>query len=189
MDIVFLLIVAAATFGVCFLLDKGFSKLFRSKPQHASGKSVRLNKRYATIGIVVTVLGISALFTGIRQSWFLIIGGGALVILGIGLLIYYLSFGIYYDHDSFVLSTMRKGSTMYYYRQITCQRLYESYGNLLVELTLQDGSTLQLQGSMVGVDAFLETASAGWMQQRGKTAEQCPFYDPANSRWFPNGEE
>ena len=35
-----------ATLLLCWLVDNGFEKIFRNKPQHVSGKSVRLNKYY-----------------------------------------------------------------------------------------------------------------------------------------------
>ena len=43
MGIVSILLIVAAVFGLCYLVDKGFTKLFRGKVQHSSGKSVRLN--------------------------------------------------------------------------------------------------------------------------------------------------
>ena len=45
MQFVATLLIAAAVFGVCFLVDKGFTKLFRSKTQHRSGMAVRANKK------------------------------------------------------------------------------------------------------------------------------------------------
>ena len=42
MDFLIVIAVMAAAFGLFFLIDKGFTKLFRSKAQHKSGKSVRL---------------------------------------------------------------------------------------------------------------------------------------------------
>ena len=53
-------LVIAATLLLCWLIDKGFEKLFRNKPQHVSGKSVRLNKYYGVGGLLLTVLGVSA---------------------------------------------------------------------------------------------------------------------------------
>ena len=38
-------LLAAVTFGACYLFDKGFTRLFRNKPQHASGQAVRLQNR------------------------------------------------------------------------------------------------------------------------------------------------
>ena len=59
------IIIAGLVFGVCFLVDKGFTKVFRNQQQHRSGLSVRLNKRYGTAGIVVFILGVAALIAGI----------------------------------------------------------------------------------------------------------------------------
>ena len=44
MQVLIVILVVAGTFGLCFLLDKGYTKLFRSKAQHMSGKAVRLTK-------------------------------------------------------------------------------------------------------------------------------------------------
>ena len=54
------LLVAALVFGVCYLFDKGFEKMFRSQAQHYSGLSVRLNKRYAAFGAVFIAIGAAA---------------------------------------------------------------------------------------------------------------------------------
>ena len=40
MEIAFVLLVAAATFGVCFLVDKGFTKLFRSQRPGSMNQAV-----------------------------------------------------------------------------------------------------------------------------------------------------
>ena len=56
-----LALVAAVIFGICFLVDKAFTKLFRSKAQHRSGMAVRANKRYGLFGVILTVLGIMAI--------------------------------------------------------------------------------------------------------------------------------
>ena len=58
LTLILILLVAAAVFGVCFLVDKAFAKLFRSKAQHRSGKAVRANKRYGLFGVILLVLGI-----------------------------------------------------------------------------------------------------------------------------------
>ena len=65
MQFVIVLLIAAAVFGVCYLVDKGFSKAFRGKAQHRSGMAVRANKRFGVFGVVLTVLrrcGQSTLF-------------------------------------------------------------------------------------------------------------------------------
>ena len=69
-----LLIILAVVFLLCFLIDKLFGKIFRGKKQHQSGLSVRLNKRYASIGLIVFVLGIAAMFA---EGWLMIVASPA----------------------------------------------------------------------------------------------------------------
>ena len=115
----------------------------------------------------------------------LFVGGWLLLLVGGGLVVYYMSFGIYYDSDSFIWSTFGKKSVTYRYADIQSQQLYTSAAGILVELHLSDGRALQLQPSMSGVPCFIKAASAGWMTQMNKTPDECEFYDPDNSCWFP----
>ena len=179
-------LVIAGTLALCWLVDKGFNMIFRSKPQHVSGKAVRLNKYYAVGGLLLTVLGIAALINGFGDSKLLLFGGGVLIVVGLGLLVYYMTFGLFYDNDSFVLTTFGKKSTIYRYTDIQNQQLYRNQGgSILIELYLRDGRSVQLQSTMKDVYPFLDTAFAGWCHQRGITKEECSFYDPDNSCWFP----
>ena len=191
MEFVAVIVIAALVFGVCYLVDKGFTKLFRSQQQHMSGTAVRLNKRYATIGLIMTVLGLSAVFTGLdqQQELILIIGGALLIVVGIGLIVYYMTFGVFYDDDSFILTPFGKKSQTYRYSDIQSQQLYNNYGSTLIELHLSDGRSVQLQASMEGVYTFMDKAFMAWLRQTGKKQEDCPFYDPDNSCWFPKVED
>ena len=56
-----ILLVIVLTFALCFAVDKGYTKLFRSKKQHQSGLSLRQNKRYGSMGIVLVAMGIAAM--------------------------------------------------------------------------------------------------------------------------------
>lgn len=189
MDIVVIALVAAATFGVCFALDKGFTALFRSKAQHKSGLSVRLNKHYGGAGIILAVLGAAAILQGIKDQPLLLAGGGVVLLLGFGFIIYYMSFAVYYDEDSFILSTFGRKSMTYSYRDILGQRLYRiTGGSILVELYLRDGRTVSIQSNMGGAFAFLDHAFDAWCRQTGKRPEECTFHDTDNSCWFPNME-
>lgn len=184
-----MILIAAATFGACYLIDFGFRKAFRSKAQHSSGRSVRLNKRYATIGIVLFFLGVCAIFAGVRDYRLLIIGGAVVMLLGVGLIVFYMTFGIFYDDDGFVLTTFGKRSTTYCYHQIVGQLLYNASGNLLIELHMNDGRSVSLQGGMTGVFPFLDTAFNNWCSQKGIDPACCDFHDPDNSLWFPIMED
>lgn len=177
-----MLIIAALIFGVCFLVDKGFTKVFRGKKEHTSGLSVRLSKRYGTAGLILFILGVAALFL---YTWLMIAAGILLMVGGVALIVYYMTFGVFYDDDSFVLTTFGKKSKSYHYRQIVGQQLYNSAGSIVIELYMDDGRAVQLQSGMTDVYAFLDTAFSAWLRQTGKKKEDCSFYDPENSCWFP----
>lgn len=191
MEFVAVIIVAAVVFGVCFLVDKGFTKLFRSQAQHMSGLAVRLSKRYGSIGLVIAVIGLAAIFMGLTKDWVLIAGGAIMVVMGVGLVVYYMSYGVFYDENSFIFMTFGKPNVTYYYKDITAQQLYNNQGHLLIELYMKDGTTIQLQSTMNGCYDFMDHAFYAWLRQTGRTQESCTFYDPQNSCWFPpvGGEE
>lgn len=184
------ILVAAAVFGLCFLLDKGFTKAFRGQAQHKSGLAVKASKLYATIGIILVVLGIAAMFVQLEgHDTLLLIGGIFVMAVGACLIGYYLSFGVYYDNDGFVVSKFGKKSLLYRYRDIRSQQLYISGGTTVIELYLSDGKTLLLQSNMDGTYAFLDHAFVRWCAERGIDPENCDFHDPQNSLWFPSQEE
>ena len=189
MGYVILLLIAAIVFLLCFLVDKGFTKTFRNEKQHKSGKSVRINKRFCSIGLIIWVLGLGAMITAFGTNWLLFAGGCFLLVIGTCLIVYYMTFGVFYDEDGFVLTTFGKKSTTYAYRQIKSQQLFTSYNNLVIELYMEDGRSLQLMAAMEGVYPFLDKASSAWLKSYGKKAEECDFYDPDNSCWFPAKEE
>lgn len=191
MEYIAVILVAAAVFLICWLVDKGFTKLFRSQAQHRSGLSVRLNKRYGSIGLILVVLGLAALFSGLngKDGLVLIMGGAVVIATGIGLVVYYMTFGVFYDKDGFILTTFGKADATYAYKDIVAQQLYNNQGHILIELYLSDGRAFHLQESMKGAVDFLDYAFAAWCRQNGKIEEECAFYDPANSCWFPPAED
>ena len=181
-----IVLVAAATFLLCWLLDKGFQKAFRSAPQHMSGKSVRLNKYNGLAGVILTLLGIVSMMFG--GEMLLLVGGGIVLLMGIGFMVYYMGFGVFYDDESFLVMAAGKKNREYRYNQIRTQQLYRNGGHVMVELHMSDGTAVQVQSNMVGVYPFLDTAFAGWCQQKNIDPESCEFHDPDNSCWFPTEE-
>lgn len=178
-------LVVAGTFLLCWLFDKGFTLLFRNKSQHVSGKTVKLSKFFSLGGLLTSVLGTFSLIVGISQSLVLIVGGVIALAIGVFLLAYYLGFGIYYDKEGFLFSTLGKKSVQYRYRDIVNQQLYRNGGRILIELYMKDGNALQLQDNMVGLYPFLDFAFAAWCAQKGIEPESCVFHNPENSCWFP----
>ena len=185
-----LALIAAVIFGICYLVDKTFSKLFRSKAQHRSGMAVRASKRYGLFGVILTVLGIMAIFVGITDGPVLLWGGVIVLLMGIALAVYYLSFGIFYDGESLLLQRFGKKDVTHYYRDIVGQKLYLIQGgNIVVELHMADGSAVSVQSAFEGVYPFLDTVFAGWCLQTGRDPQSCDFHDPSQSLWFPSVEE
>ena len=185
-----ILLIAAAVFGLCFAVDKAFAKLFRSKAQHRSGMAVRANKRYGLFGVILSVLGVMAICVGISDGSVLLWGGIIVLLMGICLAVYYLSFGVFYDGETFLLSRFGKKEVTYRFCEIKGQKLYlVQGGNVIIELHMTDGNTVSLQSTMDGVYPFLDTAFAAWCMQTGRDPQSCDFHDPSRSLWFPTVEE
>ena len=185
-----ILLIAAAVFGLCFAVDKAFSKLFRSKAQHRSGMAVRANKRYGLFGVILSVLGIMAVCVGMTDGPVLLWGGIVVLLMGAALAVYYLSFGLFYDGETFLLSRFGKKEVTYRFSDIKGQKLYMVQGgNVIIELHMADGGTVSLQFTMDGFYSFLDTAFAAWCLQTGRDPQSCDFHDPSQSLWFPTVED
>lgn len=190
MQAIVILIIAALVFLICRVVDKLFSKLFRSKAQHRSGMAIRASKRYGIFGVMFSVLGILGIITGITGEKVLTWAGLVVLLMGIALAVHYLSFGIFYDGESFLLCRFGRKSQEHRYDEIVSQKLYVlTGGSTVIELTLKDGSTVSVQSTMDGVYPFMDTAFAGWCMETGRKIEDCDFYDPSKSWWFPHEEE
>ena len=190
MQAIVILIIAALVFLICWGVDKLFTKLFRSKAQHRSGLAVRASKRYGIFGVIFSVLGILSVLIGTTGDKVLLWAGLVVLLMGAGLAVHYLSFGIFYDGESFLLCRFGKKSQEHRYDEILSQKLYVlTGGSSLIELTLTDGSTVSVQSTMDGVYPFMDTAFAGWCMETGRKMEECDFYDPSKSWWFPHEEE
>ena len=190
MNLVMTLLAAAVTFGVCYVVDKRFTNTFRGKAQHKSGLAVRVNKRYGAFGVGLAVLGVLAICVGLQNGLALILGGIVVLIMGICLAMYYLTHGIFYDGETFLVASFRKKDRVYRFEEIREQKLYlVQGGSVIIELYLTDGTSVSLQSSMDGVYLFLDTAFAGWCLQKDIDPQTCDFHDPSKSWWFPHEEE
>lgn len=189
MTFLYLMITAAMVFGVCYGVDRLFQKLFRSKAEHMSGLAVRVNKRYGLFGVILMILGVLAFFGVEAQGKIMIFGGVFVLLLGASLTVYYLGSGVFYDGETFLVSALGKKDRRYQFGQIVSQRLYViTGGGVVIELEMDDGKTVSLQSGMDGVYPFMDTAFAAWSQQKGIAMQDCDFYDPAKSWWFPHEE-
>ena len=183
------ILTAAVVFGLCRLVDIGFQKLFRNKAEHLSGLAVRVNKRYGVFGVILSAIGIAAMVSGSGSDKVLFWGGLVVLLLGVSFTVYYLSFGIFYGADSFLVSYLFKKSERYSYSDIESQKLYLiTGGNIVVELQMKNRKTVSLQSTMQGVYPFLDAAFTAWCRQKGLDESQCEFHDPSKSWWFPHEE-
>lgn len=191
MPLLITLLIMAAVFGICYLADKGFTKLFRSQPQHRSGLSIRPSKRYGSMGVIVAFIGIAGVLTGITDSSTpMIIGSAVLILAGAGLAAYYLSTGIFYDEDSFLSVSLGKKQRTYRYADIIHQQLYQVQGgHLIIELHMADGSAVMVQTQMEGHRNFLNHASEQWCRAKGLDPKDRTHYDPEQYIWFPSQED
>ena len=190
MQAIVILLIAALVFAICWGVDKLFTGLFRSKAQHRSGLAVRASKRYGIFGVMFSVLGILGITTGMVGEQVLLWAGVVVLLMGIGLAVHYLSYGIFYDGESFLLCRFGRRSQEHRYSEIVSQKLYViTGGSTVIELTLTDGSTVSVQSTMEGVYPFMDTAFAGWCLETGHEMDQCDFYDPSKSWWFPHEKE
>ena len=183
------LILAAAVFGICYGVDKGFTRLFRNRKEHRSGLAVKRNKRTATLGVFLGLLGVAGLLSGSsagRGMWIL---SAIMLLLAAVLIGSYLSFGIYYDDDGFLVSSFGKKNRSYRYGDIREQKRYVVQGgSVIVELYMVDGTTATVQTNMEGAYPFLDHAFGRWCAQKGIAAESCDFHDPSQHCWFPEEE-
>ena len=187
MEFIATIILMGLVFGLCFLVDKGFTKLFRSQPEHRSGLAVRPSKRYGSIGLIVALLGVGGLIGGLVEGTkALTVCGVLLILTGVGLVAYYISTGIFYDEDTFLYASLGKKDKTYRYSDILHQKLYVVQGgHYIVELHMKDGSAVMVQTQMAGFREFLNHAAAAW--RMGK--ENCAPADPDQLVWFPSQED
>ena len=185
------LVVIAATFGVMFLLDKGLTKLFRSRDQHRSGTAVRLKKHFGILSLALMALGLLAIVTYFTDRSPVLLVGGLLILPGGAVLgIYYLTHGIFYNDESFLYVTFGNRSREYRYGDIRGQKLYEIQGGtLLAELHMADGTAVSVQGNMEGAPTFLDKAAHARMRQLGLNSHECDWFDETAGRGFPPVEE
>ena len=100
------ILVALLTFAAMFAIDKGLTKLFRSREQHRSGTAVRLKKYYGVLSLALMILGVLGVVSYFSDGSLVLLIGGLLVAPGGAVLgIYYLTHGIFYDDESFLHMT------------------------------------------------------------------------------------
>ncbi len=184
------LILGALVFGVLYLLDRTFTRIFRNQAQHHSGTAVRLKKGYGVASVLLCVIGVLCLMQYL-MAWEGIMLFCAIVLLamGLGLGAYYLGFGIYYDDETFLVTNFGKKNRVYRYGDIEGQKLYLIQGgSYLVDVYMTDGRNVGIQTSMPGAYDFLDKACHARFRQLGVNSFECDWFDESQSCWFPPKE-
>ena len=116
-------------------------------------------------------------------------GGIIVALMGIACAVYYLSFGVFYDGETFLVSSFGKKDKVCCYGQIRHQQLYVVQGgSAIVELHMEDGSAVSVQTTMEGAGPFLNYAFARWCEEKKLDPDACAFHNPGELRWFPEEE-
>jgi hypothetical protein len=183
------LILAALVFGACYAVDKVFARLFRNQQQHKSGMAVKPGKPAATLGLFLLMLGAAGILGGLSQGTAMMVMSVVMLLFGAGLVVYYLSYGIYYDAEGFLVSAFGKQNRVYRYEDIRQQRRFVVQGgSVIVELHMADGTAVSVQTNMNGTYPFLDYAFARWCEKKGIVPENCDFHKPDQHCWFPEAE-
>lgn len=103
MKLLFVVLICAFVFLVCFLIDTLFKLIFPKSKLEKSKQVVRPPRRSAVIGVILTFAGVAMLvknLAGTPDTLFLI-GSAVAVIFGVLLLCTYFSVVIYYETRAF----------------------------------------------------------------------------------------
>lgn len=188
MKYLFLLIICAVVFLLCFLIDLLLKKLFPKEAIEKGKQVVRLPRRGAIFGVILvfTALVVFVRILPQKMDTLLLIGGIAALLLGAVLLVNYCSFAIYYDEETFLYKDFRHKKTLYHYSQIRGQRSMLTRSGVNTLLFVGEES-LQLYSAMQGLDSFLNKAFFRWCAVKGIDPDSVEN-NPAMLTYFPDPE-
>ena len=178
---VFIALICAAVFGLCYLVDRLLS---RGRSKSAPERTVRQPRRAFVIGVVLLVAGV---FIALFVPGLLGVGGVVIALLGAVLILSFFSFTVEYDDEGFTCRTLR-GSKRYQYSQIRGEQALTTRGGIAVMLYVGDDG-VELSEAMQGARAFLSHAYYAWCRQKGIEPEDCPPPAPEALVWFGQPEE
>ena len=188
MKYLFLLIICAVVFLICFLIDLLLKKLFPKEAIEKGKQVVRLPRRGAIFGVILafTALVVFVRILPQKMDTLLLIGGIAALLLGAVLLVNYCSFAIYYDEETFLYKDFRHKKTLYHYSQIRGQRSMLTRSGVNTLLFVGEES-LQLYSAMQGLDSVLNKAFFRWCAVKGIDPDSVEN-NPAMLTYFPDPE-
>lgn len=175
MQYVIIALFMALVFGLCFGVDRLCRKLFPRDER----KVVRLPRRSAVFGILLSFFGFAAMLFFWRQlEWYFRVGAALVLLLGIFLLVQYFSFSIRYDAEGFVYRGFFKKPVASTYGEISGQRSLLTRSGVNSTLYTKHGE-VPIFSALQGVQDFLKTAFSVWCEKNGiepDTVENNPAY-------------
>lgn len=168
MKYVFLIVFMALVFGVCALVDLLLKKLFPKAPLEESKHTVRMPRKGAIWGIILTIfpLVVALFWMPEGGDTLMIIGCVVAFLMGAVLLVNYCTFAIYYDDEMFLFKDLRHRKKAYHYSQITGQQSLITRSGVNTMLFVA-GDTIELNEGMQGARDFMSKAFHLWCEQKG----------------------
>ena len=182
MKALFLLVFAAAVFGMCFAVDKGSARLLQKAK---SRDSVRLPLRYPILSVCAFLCALIAGIHGIHSKSPLFICA-AVCFLGVGIygLYAYHNMKITYDEQGFLLKN-GKFSKKFAFGDIAYQRVAITKRACCLVLCTKEDEVV-LYSYMQGFEPFLQAAYLGYCKANGLDPEAQEWHNPSDHRWFPD---
>lgn len=186
---IFVLIVCAAVFLICFLIDTLFKLIFPKSRLEKSKQVVRPPRRSAVIGVILTFAGAAMLVKLLpeKSDVLFLIGSIVAVIFGVILLCTYFSIAIYYDDEGFLYKAWGHGKKEFRYSQIKGQRSLLTRGGVNTILFVGD-EEINLYSAMQNLNAFLSKAFFKWCTAKGIDPDTVEN-NPRMATYFPDPDD
>ena len=189
MKLLFVVLICAFVFLVCFLIDTLFKLIFPKSKLEKSKQVVRPPRRSAVIGVILTFAGVAMLvknLAGTPDTLFLI-GSAVAVIFGVLLLCTYFSVVIYYDDEGFLYKAWGHGKKEFRYSQIKGQRSLLTRGGVNTILFVGN-EEINLYSAMQNLNAFLSKAFFKWCAAKGIDPDTIEN-NPRMATYFPDPDD
>lgn len=186
---VFVLIVCAVVFLICFLIDTLLRHLFPKSRLEKGKQVVRPPRRSAVIGVILTFAGAAMLVKLLPEKGdvLFIIGSIVAVVFGVILLCTYFSIAIYYDDEGFLYKAWGCGKKEFRYSQIRGQRSLLTRGGVNTILFVGD-EEINLYSAMQNLNAFLSKAFFKWCAVKGIDPDSVEN-NPRMATFFPDPDD
>ena len=189
MKYIFLLILMAAVFLACFLVDLLLRKLFPANRLQTQNPPVRPPRRSAVFGVLLLFLPVAVLLRLMPEDGGTLIAAGCAVsiLLGAVLLGSYFSVTILYGDETFEYRRLLRGAQTFRYSQIRGQRSLMTRGGVQTILFVADAQ-IPLYSAMQNLNPFLRKAFYGWCGAKGLDPDSVEN-NPQLFTWFPDPDD